>query len=278
MFNPAAVPQAVHMILAALMVASFLAASVYAVAMLRGRRDRYHRIGLFLPLTFGVIVSPFQVLVGDYLARFLATNQPAKLAAIEGVYHTGSHVPLTIGGIAGPDGLRYGLEIPDGLSLLVGYSPNTVIQGLDRVPVTQRPPVTPTHLSFDVMVGIGFFLLALGVALLVAWWVKRRRGLAELPWPRPLLLLTAISGVASVVALECGWVVTEEGRQPWIVVGFMSVRDAVNPAPGLMAGLWLVLVVYAVMTVAIYYVLRRLARVERAPIAPQEPAEEFFFD
>ncbi|MEU6478182.1 cytochrome ubiquinol oxidase subunit I [Streptomyces sp. NPDC047017] len=269
MLNPASPPQTVHMILAAFMVSSFLTASVYAVALLRGRRDTYHRTGFFLPFALGALVAPFQIYVGDWAARFLADHQPTKLAAIEGVYRTGGHVPLTIGGIAGEHGLRYGLEIPSGLSLLVGYRTGTVVQGLDRVAVARRPPVTPVHWAFDLMVAAGFFLLALGVWLLWQWWRSRRRGGAPAT-PRLFLALAALGGPAAVIALECGWTVTELGRQPWIVWGVMSVRDAVNPAPGLMAGLWLVLVVYAAMTVATVYVLRRLARVTPVPRAPRE--------
>ncbi|HEY5836733.1 cytochrome ubiquinol oxidase subunit I [Streptomyces sp.] len=275
MFNPATGPQTTHMILAALMVAAFLTCAVYAVALLRGRRDRYHRLGFTVPFVLGAVVAPAQVVVGDWAARFVADYQPAKLAAMEGVYRTGSHVPLTIGGIEGDEGLRYGLEIPNGLSLLVGYSPNTVIEGLDRVPPSLRPPVTGTHLAFDLMVGCGLFLLAMGGWLLVMWWLRRRRGggdwLTEGRVVRAFLVFGALTGPAAVVALECGWTVTEEGRQPWVVWGLMTVRDAVNPAPGLMAGLWLVLVVYALMTAGTVYVLRRLARERPVPTAPQEP-------
>lgn len=269
MLNPASPPQTVHMILAAFMVASFLAASVYAVALLRGRRDAYHRAGFFIPFTLGAIATPFQIVVGDWAARFLADYQPAKLAAAEGVYRTGSHVPLTLGGVTGDHGLKYGLEIPNGLSLLVGYSPGTVVQGLDRVPPALRPPVTGVHWAFDLMVAAGFFLLLMGVWLLWQWWRRHRAG-GELSTPRLFLALAALAGPAAVVALECGWSVTELGRQPWIVYGVMSVREAVNPAPGLMTGLWLVLVVYAAMTVATVYVLRRLARGTPVPRAPQE--------
>ncbi|WP_258053066.1 cytochrome ubiquinol oxidase subunit I [Streptomyces sp. Ru73] len=273
MLNPAAPPQTVHMILAALMVACFLTASVYAVALLRGRNDRYHRTGFFLPLSLGAVVTPFQLVVGDWAARFVADYQPVKLAALEGVYRTGDHVPLTVGGIAGPDGLRYGVEIPSGLSLLVGYSPDTVVQGLDKVPRHQWPAVTAVHLAFDVMVAAGLFLLAMGVLLAVAWWWRRRTGAAGLlavPGMRLYLWAAVLTGPAAVVALECGWVVTEMGRQPWVVQGVMTVREAVNPAPGLMHGLWVLLVVYAAMTVATVYVLRRLARERPVPVAPQE--------
>jgi cytochrome d ubiquinol oxidase subunit I len=272
MLNPASPPQTVHMILAAVMVASFLTAAVYAVALLRGRNEIYHRAGFLLPFTVGAIVTPFQIVAGDWAARFLAEYQPAKLAAIEGVYRTGSHVPLTVGGIAGHDGLIYGLEIPNGLSLLVGYRPDTVVKGLNEVPRDQWSPVTGVHLAFDVMVGVGFFLLAVGAWLLLAWWSTRRtdRDLFTARGSRTFLRLAVIGGPAAVVALECGWTVTELGRQPWIVWGVMRVREAVNPAPGLMAGLWLVLAVYAAMTVATVYVLRRLARDKPVPIAPQE--------
>jgi cytochrome bd ubiquinol oxidase subunit I len=298
MFNPATPPQTTHMILAALMVAAFLTCSVYAVALLRGRRDRYHRLGFTVPFTLGALVAPAQIVVGDWAARFLADYQPVKLAAMEGVAHTGDHVPLTLGGVAGPDGgLRYGLEIPNGLSLLVGYRPDTVVQGLDTVRPAHRPPVTPVHWAFDVMVAVGFLLLALGLWLLAVRLVQRRRRrrhgerrtrlsfdgrTAVEGWPfegrggRLFLTLGAIAGPAAVVALECGWTVTEEGRQPWVVWGLLSVRDAVNPAPGLLAGLWLVVAVYVVMTAATVYVLRRLARDKPVPVAPQDADAEAY--
>jgi cytochrome d ubiquinol oxidase subunit I len=249
---------------------------VYAVALLRGRNDAYHRVGFAIPFVLGAVVTPFQIVVGDWAARFLSAYQPTKLAAMEGVFRTGSHVPLTIGGVAGGSGngkgLQYGLEIPSGLSLLVGFHPGTVVQGLNKVPRDQWPAVTGVHLSFDVMVAVGFFLLAMGACLLFAWWRKRRTGrdLLAMRGSRLFLRLAVVTGPAAVVALECGWTVTELGRQPWIVWGVMRVRDAVNPAPGLMAGLWMVLAVYAAMTTATVYVLRRLARDRPVPIAPQE--------
>ncbi len=134
MFNPATPPQTIHMILAAFMVSGFLTASVYAVGLLRGRRDRYHRLGFSVPFTLAAVVTPFQILAGDYAARFLAEYQPTKLAAMEGLHRTGSHAPLTVGGVYVDDRLRYGLEIPNGLSLLVGYSPDAVVQGWTALP------------------------------------------------------------------------------------------------------------------------------------------------
>jgi cytochrome d ubiquinol oxidase subunit I len=268
MFNPATPPETIHMILAAFIVSGFTTAAVYAVGMLRGRRDRYHRLGFLVPFTFAAILTPVQVAVGDYVARFLAGYQPAKLAAIEGVFATGTHVPLHLGGIVQGGQLRYAIEIPDGLSLLVGYRPGTRVVGLDAVPVADRPPVTVVHLAFDLMVGAGFGLSLLGLWLLVAWWRRR-----DLPRPAWFLRLATLAGIGSVVALEAGWVVTEVGRQPWVVYGQLRTADAVNPAPGLAGGLVIVLATYLVLTVASGYVLRRLAGTG-APMAPQEPTAE----
>jgi cytochrome d ubiquinol oxidase subunit I len=263
MFNPAMPLQVIHMILAAFMVAGFCIAGVYAVAMLRGRRDRHHRLGFLIPFMAAAIVTPVQIIVGDALARHLATAQPPKLAAIEGLTRTGSHVPLSIGGVFVDGELRYAIPIPNALSLLVGYRPSTVIQGLDMVAPADRPPVNPVHLSFQLMVAIGFGLLALSAWFALAWW--RRRDLPRSPW---FLRLSALSGVGAVLALEAGWVTTEVGRQPWVVWRHMRTAEAVNPAPGLWAGLVAVLAVYTVLTVATMYVLNRLRT--RRVTAPQE--------
>ncbi|MEV6786424.1 cytochrome ubiquinol oxidase subunit I [Streptomyces sp. NPDC051098] len=265
MFNPATPPQTVHMILAAFMVAGFLMASVYAVAMLRGRRDRYHRLGFLIPFTLAALVTPVQIGVGDWAAHFVAANQPVKLAAMEGVFHTERGAPLHLGGVAVDGELRYALEIPNGLSLLAHWSPNAEIAGLENVAEADRPPVNITHWAFQIMVAMGFALLALSLWMALAW--KRRRDLPGSPW---FLRAAALSGVAAVLALEAGWTVTEVGRQPWIVYGVMRTSEAVNPAPGLVWGFVLVSLVYAALTVATVYVLRRLARDQPVPVAPQE--------
>lgn len=265
MFNPATPPQTVHMILAAFMVAGFLMASVYAVAMLRGRRDRYHRLGFLVPFTVAAVITPVQIGVGDWAAHFVATNQPIKLAAMEGVFQTDTAVPLHLGGIAVEEELRFAVEIPYGLSLLAHWDPQAQIVGLNEVPEKDRPPVNVVHPAFQIMVLMGFALL--GLAIWAAWaWVRRR----DLPRSRWFFRAAALSGVAAVLALEAGWTVTEVGRQPWIVYGVLRTADAVNPAPGLLWGFALVTVVYTVLTIATVYVLRRLARATPVPVAPQE--------
>ncbi|HEX8348303.1 MAG TPA: cytochrome ubiquinol oxidase subunit I [Actinoplanes sp.] len=265
MLNPSTMAQWLHMIIAAFMVVGFTVASVYAVGMLRGKRSRYHRLGLVIPLTLAVIATPVQIGVGDYIANVVADTQPVKLAAMEGLYKTGTAVPLSIGGIYRNDELHYALNIPWGLSLLVTHDPDGQIVGLESVPPELRPPVNVVHLSYNVMVGIGFVLML--ITLAVAWtWLRHRR----LPQSRWFLRGIAVSGMASIVAMEAGWITTEVGRQPWVVYQQLKTTDAVSDAPGLYLGLWAVLVVYAVLTYLTVYTLRRLARHDNAAVAPQE--------
>jgi cytochrome d ubiquinol oxidase subunit I len=264
MFGPSTWAQFVHMVIAAYMVTGFTIASVYAVAMLRGRRDRYHRFGLMIPLTVAAIATPVQMGIGDWIANVVAENQPVKLAAMEGHYETGTAVPLSLGGIYVDDELQWALEIPWGLSLLVTHDPNGEVIGLDSVPPDQRPPVNAVHLAYNVMIGIASALMVLALWLGWSWW--RRRRIPSSDW---FLRAVAASGVAAIVAMEAGWLTTEIGRQPYIVYGILETVDAVSPAPGLYLGFYAVVVIYVLLTALTVTVLRRLAR-SHSTAAPQE--------
>ena len=266
MFNPAFGPETVHMILAALMVTGFGTASVYAVAILRGRQDRYHRLGLLIPLTGASILTPFQIVAGDWAARMVATHQPTKLAAMEGLSRTTTGAPESLGGYYSGGVLHGALKIPDGLSLLAKLNPHATIQGLDASPPADRPPlITLVHLSFDLMVTIGFGLLAVGSWLAWTWW--RRRRTPRTAW---FLWAVAASGIAATLAMELGWITTEVGRQPWIVYHVLRVANAVNPEPGIQYGFWAVLGIYSVLTAVTVAVLRHMTRSTPIPTAPQE--------
>jgi cytochrome bd ubiquinol oxidase subunit I len=255
-FNRAAVYEVPHMILAAYMVAGFLVASVYAVGMLRGRRDRLHRVGLAIPLAVASIATPFQIFVGDLAARGVADHQPAKFAAMEYVTESGRGQPEHLGGVLVDGKVRGALSIPDMDSLLVGFSADTYVKGLDRIPDDREPP-SPTllHLSFDAMVGIAFALLGLAAWSALSWW--RRRALPEGRW---YLRAVAASGAAAVLAMECGWIVTEVGRQPWVVYGHMRTEDAVTGADGVWVSFATVLVLYTVLGATAVAVLRAMSR------------------
>jgi cytochrome bd ubiquinol oxidase subunit I len=259
-FNPAVPYEVPHMILAAYLVTGFLVASVYAVGMLRGRRDRRHRLGLLIPLTVACIATPIQFAVGDTAARSIAKDQPIKFAAMECVQTTATHVTEYIYGRCTADGVKGGIGIPGFDSFLVGWSTDTQVIGLDTVPREDRPPAnTMLHWAFDTMVGICTMLILLGLWLGWAWWRKR-----DFPQSRWFLRAVAVSGVASVVALECGWIVTEVGRQPWIVYNVMRTEDAVTKADGVWTTFMAVVLLYVALGAALILTLRAMSRRWRA--------------
>jgi cytochrome bd ubiquinol oxidase subunit I len=256
MFNNAVPYEVPHMILAAYLVTGFLVASVYAVGMLRGRRDRHHRLGLLIPLTVASIATPIQFAVGDTAARAIAEDQPVKFAAMECVQHTHRDVTEYLGGRCTSEGVKGGIGIPGLDSFLVGFSTDTKVTGLDSVPPNDRPPAnTLLHWAFDAMVGICTLLIGLGLWFGIAWWRRR-----EIPGSRWFLRAVAVSGIAAIVALECGWIVTEVGRQPWIVYEVMRTKDAVTDAGGVWITFSAALVLYAVLGTATVLILRTMAR------------------
>ena len=259
-FNPAVPYEVPHMILAAYLVTGFLVASVYAVGMLRGRRDRHHRLGLLIPLTVAAIVTPLQFLMGDTATRAIADDQPVKFAAMECVQETHRDVTEYIGGICTEDGVKGAIGIPGLNSFLVDWDTDTRVTGLDSVPPKDRPPAnTLLHLAFDAMVGICVMLIGLGAWLGLAWW--RRRDIPSSPW---FLRATAVSGVAAIVALECGWIVTEVGRQPWVVYEVMRTEEAITGASGVWITFSAALALYTALGVATVLILRTMARRWRA--------------
>src|SRR5580693_1971219 len=269
-FNASTPYEAAHMILAAYMVTGFVIAGVYAVGLLRGRRDRYHRLGFAIPFTMAGILAPLQVMMGDIIARFIAHQQPIKFAVMEYVASTGRDIPEWLGGILINGKVYFGASIPAFDSILVGFNPHTVVIGWDSVPPDLRPPLpTLIHLSFNVMVGLGFFLFALAAWQGWWWWFHRR--LLVTPW---FLVPSAVSGVAAVTAMEAGWVVTEVGRQPWIVYRVLLVSDAVTPASGVPVTLGVILALYAIFTVVSIGVPMVMSRRWRQETPAEEEAEQ----
>jgi cytochrome d ubiquinol oxidase subunit I len=259
-FNAAVPYEVPHMILAAYLVTGFLVASVYAVGMLRGRRDRLHRLGLLIPLTVACIATPIQFAVGDSAARAIAQDQPVKFAAMECVQQTSTDVTEYLGGRCTSSGVKGGIGIPGFDSFLVGWSTDTQVIGLDSVPADDRPPAnTMLHWAFDSMVGICSLLIGLGLWLAWGWWRRR-----DFPQSRWFLRAVAVSGIASVVALECGWIVTEVGRQPWVVYNVMRTEDAVTKADGVWVTFIAVIGLYIVLATALILTLRAMSRRWRA--------------
>jgi len=254
----------VHMYIAGYIVSGFVLAGAYAFGRLRGRWGRYERTALAIPLTVAALTAPVQVLVGDWAARDVASTQPIKLAAIEGLQQTTRGAPEHLLGWYDDGRIRFGLEIPHALSLLAFHSWDARVQGLDAAPPIDRPPVNVVRFSFQTMVGIGTLLALLGV-IFVAVRVRRRR----LPESRWFYRALVAAGPLSVVALIAGWVTTEVGRQPWVVYRVMPTADAVTGAAGIPVGYTALALTYMAVAIGVVWVLRRLAR---APLELEDAA------
>jgi cytochrome bd ubiquinol oxidase subunit I len=267
MLNPAALQQIVHMALAAYVATGFGVAGVHASLLLRDRASLLHRRALGIALALGVVTIPLQVASGDWIARMVAQRQPAKFAAMEAHYRTQAAAPLTIGGLPDDERMqvRWGLRIPPLLSVLAHHDPRATVTGLEAFPRDRWPDVRAVHLAFDVMVLLGVLLLAL--AAWTAWLAVRRRRLPDATW---LLRALVVAAPAGFLAIEAGWVVTEMGRQPWIVYEVMRTSEAVTPMPGLAVPFTLFTGVYLLLAVVVAALLRR----EFVSTVPSSPAPE----
>ena len=257
MRSPAAFQQALHMLLAAYAATGLAVAGVHAWMLLRGASREFHAKALTIALLVGVPAALLQPISGDVSARVVALTQPVKLAALEGQWDTERGAPLRIGGWpdAAREETRWALEIPYGLSLLAFHDPDAEVRGLRSVPPADRPPVAIVHVAFQVMVGLGSAMAL--VSLWAAWTAWRRRAFAE---QRMLLRALTIVAPFGFIATEAGWIVTEVGRQPWVVQGLMRTADAVTPMPGLVVPLVVFTLLYVGLGAIVVALMASLVR------------------
>ena len=245
----------IHMYVTGYVVTGFVLAAAYAFGRLRGQWGRYQRVALTIPLTIAALASIAQGPVGDWAARDVTKTQPIKLAAIEGLYKTTRGAPEHILGWYTQGQVKYGIAIPHLLSVLATHSWNGKVTGLQTVPADQRPAINIVRFAFQTMVGIGT-MLGLLALWLFAIWIRRRR-LPETAW---FYRAVVLAGPASLIALIAGWVVTEVGRQPWVVYRVMPTAAAVTGAHGIPVGYGTLAASYVVVACGLAWVLRRLAR------------------
>lgn len=252
MLNPASFPQALHMTLAAFATTGIAVAGIHAWMLRKDRHSAFHRAALRVALTVAVPACLLQLVSGDISAKFVAEYQPVKLAAMEGHFTTETRAPLRIGGL--PDEAaretRWSVDVPGGLSFLAFGDIDAEVKGLADFPEDTWPPVAITHVAFQVMVGLGT-AMAFACAWVVLCWIRKK----EVADSRPLLTLLALLTPAGFIAVEAGWVVTEVGRQPWIVQGIMRTADAVTPMPGLVVPFAMFTLLYLFLGVIVAWLL-----------------------
>lgn len=230
MFNDAWLSQAQHTIVTAALAVSMAVLGIHSFLLLRKKAVRLNQTAIKLALPFFIIAAILTPLSGDLAAKDVAVRQPLKLAAMEAHFETEKGAGLWIGGIPDKENetVKYGIQIPYLLSLLAFNNPQAEVKGLKEYPKEDWPPLIPVHFAFQVMVGIGS--LAFAVALYCLFRMYRKKDLLQ---STNLLKLFAVMTPLGVIAVEAGWIVTEVGRQPWIVYGIMKTKDAVTPMPGI---------------------------------------------
>ena len=267
MLNQAALPQTIHMTLAAYAATGFVVAGIHAFMLRRDPDNRFHKAALAIALAVGGVSAILQPLSGDFLAKRVAITQPVKLAAFEGQFETETSAPLRIGGVPdeGARVTRYAIEVPYALSVLAYGDPNAVVKGLNDFPADQHPPVAIVHIAFQIMVACGVAMML--VALWGSWRYLRGRRRNQ-NWLNSKWFLRVLVGAAPLgfIAIETGWTVTEVGRQPWIIYGVMRTSEAVTPMPGLIVPFITFTVLYIFLAlVTVFLLLRQVAASPRDP-------------
>ncbi len=258
MFNKAWFHQTLHMQLAALQAVGFAVAGIHAWLYLKGKAQNLHLSALKIALFFGATASLLQPFAGHLAGQRIAEYQPAKLAAAEGHFHTAKRVPLYIGGIPNTEKetMEYGIPLPGMLSFIAFNDINAEVKGLDAFPADEQPPVVITHISFQIMVAIGVILCVPSVLFFI--FLKTGR------WPRRFFQILIPTIPLGMIAIEAGWIVTEVGRQPWLIYGIMKTKDGVTPVPGMQYHFYLFLVLYtALACVTVWLFKRQIQAVQR---------------
>jgi cytochrome bd ubiquinol oxidase subunit I len=218
------------------------------------KKHEFHSKAVRIALAIGTVAAILQPISGDISAKHVAKLQPAKLAAMESLFKTSAPAPLVIGGIPDEESgeVKYAIHIPKLLSFLAHGDLNAEVTGLDKFNREDWPPVLIVHIAFQIMVALGMLMLAAGVLYLL-FTFKWEEQFYKRWWLKTLVWLTP----AGFIAVEAGWVVTEVGRQPWIIYGIMKTKDAVTPMPGVQYPFFLITFVYVLLSVVVFWLLRR---------------------
>lgn len=294
-FNPSSMDRLAHVIFGCWMAGAFLVVSISAFYLLRNRHLHFARASLRVGLAFGAVATVLQLISGDISARGVVKNQPAKLAAMEGLYQTEPFAPLHLfGWVDEKDQRTHGPAIPGMLSFLAHGDPSKPVQGLRELPsdefLLQRypgsapeeiaakrpaywPPVQPVFQLFHLMVGIGFAMLGL-VVVAIAMWVKGTLFEARTPFQRGLLWLLVFSVLGPQIANQAGWFTAEIGRQPWIVHGLLKTSQSLSQAvtsQQVLASLIMFFLVYALLFALFLFLLTR--KIQHGPDEGEESQE-----
>jgi len=258
-FNPSFPYRLVHMVLAAYLTTAFIVGATGAWHLLRDSTNPMARVMFSMAMWMAVVVAPLQIVAGDMHGLNTLEYQPAKIAAMEGHFETQRGAPLILFGLPDQEAavVRYAVEIPKLGSLILTHDADGEVKGLEEWPREDWPNVAMVFWSFRIMLAMGFGMVGLGLVSLL---LRMRGRLYDSPW---LKRAAVLMGPAGLIAVICGWVVTEVGRQPYTVYGLLRTADSVSPldAPAVAASLVAFIIVYLlVFGAGTFYVLRMMGK------------------
>ena len=271
-FNPSFPYRLVHMVLAAYLTTAFVVGAVGAWHLLKRVKGEEVRVMFSMALWMAALVAPIQILAGDQHGLNTLEHQPAKIAAMEGHWETEKGAPFIVFGWPDMEDeeTHWAIEIPYLGSFILTHDFEGEVPGLKSWPADERPNATVLFFTFRIMVAVGLAMFGLG---LLSLWLRRKRQLYDARWFHRLALLMGPSGF---IAILCGWVTTEMGRQPWVIYGLLRTADAVSPVAAGSVGTSLaifVLVYCVVFGAGIAFVLRLMAKGPEAPPPTEQPPE-----
>ncbi len=268
MFNPGWFSQSLHMVIAAFAATGFAVAGAHAVMIMRKKNIEFHTRAFKIAATCACVAALLQPLSGDLSAKFVAKTQPAKLAAMEAHFVTEEKASLIIGGIPNEKTgeVKYAIKLPGMLSFLAHGDFQTPVTGLNDIPKENHPPVAITHYAFQIMVGLGMILFSIAIIYFIA--LFKKKSWMQSKW---LLKLFAFSIPLGYIALEAGWVVTEVGRQPWIIYNVMRTKDAVTPMPGIAYSFYIFTAVFISLSAIVIFLLHRQMQMVGKLYDPTDP-------
>lgn len=254
MLNDAWFSQALHMVLAAFVSTGFAVAGMHALMILKRKNVEFHAKAFKIAATCGCIAALLQPISGDISAKDVTQRQPIKLAAMEAHFNTEARAPFILGGIVNEEKQKvdYAIKIPGVLSFLAHGDMDKPVKGLNEFSKENWPPVAITHYAFQIMITLGMVLCGISLLYLIAMWKKKHWMQAN--W---FLRLFVFAIPLGYIALEAGWVVTEVGRQPWIIYGIMRTKDAVTPMPGIVYSFYIFTAVFVSLSAIVIFLLHR---------------------
>lgn len=254
MLNPAALPQVLHMDIAAYAATGFLVAGIHAFMLLKDKTNKFHRAAFTIALTVGASMAIVEPLSGDFLAKMVAQWQPVKLAAMEAHFQTESCAPLQIGGLPDTEARvnRYAISIPCLLSVLAFSDPKATVKGLNDFAKDLWPNILFVRMAFQTMLGCGMAMML--VALWGLFTYVRQR---QLPDSDLFLKAMVLCAPLGFLAVESGWMITEVGRQPWVIHGVLKTVDVLTPMPGLFVPFFFFSMLYVFLLVIVAWLIRR---------------------